>query len=152
MIQYSTVLYTTRPGARQCHRLNVDHISNKQHISCFLWHVLIFLSQLPWIFLGVSLEVNGAPGNIQGNLLMYVTHGEVNAQSLIIFDTTCYQPRNQFCALTLKRKCHFDEIFITGYTQESVILTFSRSASDIFCKNDDTFVSLDHGGTRDKSK
>ena len=29
----------------------------------------VYLSRLPWIFLGAPLKVNGAPGNIQSNLI-----------------------------------------------------------------------------------
>ena len=40
---------------------------------CGTWRVQIYLSRLPWIFLGAPLKVNGAPGNIQGNMTALYT-------------------------------------------------------------------------------
>ena len=35
---------------------------------CIATCSITYLSKLPWIFPGAPLEINGAPGNIQGNL------------------------------------------------------------------------------------
>ena len=49
-----------------------------------------FQSRLPWIFPGTPLKINGAPGNIQGNL---TAEGSINHKLRLV---QCYQATSQY--------------------------------------------------------
>ena len=55
------------------HRLAVDMNGKMEHSEFIMKGIPV---KLPWIFPGAPLKINGAPGNIQGNLTALLEHGD----------------------------------------------------------------------------